>query len=170
MTRLTTTFALAAMLAATPALATDFRFEVTGGGALDSYSFTASAKPVPGDFTAHSFSLFDVASFGDLGFGAIDYLANYNFYDASFGGGFDGGYAINVYSGKPLFTGPTSAPHFRAGNYAFTDFYGQATTLVISLVPGVPEPASWTLMIVGFGTAGTALRRRARAASQPLVR
>jgi hypothetical protein len=28
--------------------------------------------------------------------------------------------------------------------------------------PGVPEPASWTLMIIGFGFAGTTLRRRRR--------
>jgi hypothetical protein len=31
--------------------------------------------------------------------------------------------------------------------------------------PGVPEPATWAMMIVGFGLAGTALRRRATQAS-----
>jgi hypothetical protein len=34
-----------------------------------------------------------------------------------------------------------------------TDFTGGAG-------PGVPEPASWALMIGGFGLAGAALRRR----------
>ena len=29
-------------------------------------------------------------------------------------------------------------------------------------IPAVPEPASWALMIVGFGTIGTAMRRRQR--------
>ena len=164
MTKMIPALAVAALLAAAPAAAADFLFQVTGGGALDSYSFTAPATPVPGDFTAHSFSLFDVASFGDIGFGPIDYLATYNFYDATFGGGFDGGYTINIYSGAPLFTGPTSAPHFTAGSYAFTDFYGQATTLTISLVPGVPEPAAWALMIAGFAFTGVALRGRARVA------
>jgi microcystin-dependent protein len=31
--------------------------------------------------------------------------------------------------------------------------------------PGVPEPASWALMIGGFGLAGVALRRRRAAAA-----
>jgi hypothetical protein len=30
---------------------------------------------------------------------------------------------------------------------------------------GVPEPATWTLMLIGFGAAGAALRRRARSQS-----
>ena len=28
------------------------------------------------------------------------------------------------------------------------------------LIPGIPEPASWALMIMGFGGAGAVLRRR----------
>jgi hypothetical protein len=27
---------------------------------------------------------------------------------------------------------------------------------------GIPEPASWAMMIIGFGVAGSAVRRRAR--------
>ncbi|MBS0360963.1 MAG: PEPxxWA-CTERM sorting domain-containing protein [Proteobacteria bacterium] len=34
-----------------------------------------------------------------------------------------------------------------------------------SVAPGVPEPASWALMIGGFGLAGAALRRRRAAAA-----
>lgn len=164
MTKLVSIFALAAALAAAPAAAgnPNFVFQVTGGGALDSYSFTVPAKPSPAASTAHSFSLFDVPSFGDIGFGPVDYLASYNFYDTTLGGGFDGGYSINVYSGPKLFTGSTAAPRFIAGNYAFTDFYGQATNLNISLAPGVPEPASWALLLAGFAMTGTAVRSRRR--------
>ncbi len=157
MTRFVSMFAVAAVLAAAPAAAADFRFTVTGPTALDSYSFTAPARPTPVVSAAHSFTLFDVASTGDIGFGIIDYLANYSFYDATLGGGFDGGYSINVYSGTPLFTGSTLAPRFKIGSYAFTDFYGQATTLTIA---GVPEPATWALMLGGFALTGVALRRR----------
>ena len=32
-----------------------------------------------------------------------------------------------------------------------------------SVVPGVPEPASWAMMIAGFGLVGATMRRRARA-------
>lgn len=32
-----------------------------------------------------------------------------------------------------------------------------------TVTAGVPEPAAWTLMILGFGAAGAALRRRSRA-------
>jgi len=32
--------------------------------------------------------------------------------------------------------------------------------LAISRTPAIPEPASWAMLIVGFGTVGTALRRR----------
>jgi hypothetical protein len=27
--------------------------------------------------------------------------------------------------------------------------------------PGIPEPASWAMMLFGFGAVGTAMRRRA---------
>jgi hypothetical protein len=39
--------------------------------------------------------------------------------------------------------------------------YGGETTF--SLVAGVPEPASWALMIVGFGLVGVTARRHSRA-------
>jgi hypothetical protein len=35
----------------------------------------------------------------------------------------------------------------------------------VSLTAGVPEPATWTMMIAGFGFAGAALRRRVRTAN-----
>ncbi|MEO8811408.1 MAG: PEPxxWA-CTERM sorting domain-containing protein [Caulobacteraceae bacterium] len=51
---------------------------------------------------------------------------------------------------------------------AFQDFFGARTQLPNDLAftlegsaPGVPEPAAWAMMLVGFGLAGAALRRRA---------
>ncbi|WP_411289087.1 choice-of-anchor R domain-containing protein [Phenylobacterium sp.] len=60
------------------------------------------------------------------------------------------------------------------GNYEYsfdqaatwTNFGGDNPYLMEINVAGVPEPAAWALMILGFGVAGVALRRsRARTAS-----
>jgi hypothetical protein len=51
----------------------------------------------------------------------------------------------------------------QAGKY--TETFGPfpvTGTLDYSLTTGVPEPATWALMMVGFGLAGASMRRRAR--------
>ena len=49
------------------------------------------------------------------------------------------------------------------GTYQTVEFgSAQAGTLTVSQVGGVPEPATWALMIGGFGLVGTAARRRRR--------
>jgi PEP-CTERM motif len=52
----------------------------------------------------------------------------------------------------------------REGSYSSLLFgSAQAATLRVSLVPtggAVPEPATWAMMLVGFGAMGTAIRRR----------
>ena len=42
---------------------------------------------------------------------------------------------------------------------------GYLDNITVSTAGGVPEPASWALMICGFGLAGAALRNRARIAA-----
>ncbi len=67
--------------------------------------------------------------------------------------------------------GQGAAFYFADG--AFTNFgtysniifgSGQAATLRISLAPtaAVPEPATWAMMLIGFGGIGAAMRRRRR--------
>ena len=49
-----------------------------------------------------------------------------------------------------------------------TDSYGNANDLFVyagSAIPSVPEPATWALMLVGFGGLGAALRNSRRATS-----
>jgi hypothetical protein len=41
---------------------------------------------------------------------------------------------------------------------------GMATVVTTAQVAGVPEPSAWALTIVGFGAAGSVLRRRRRRA------
>lgn len=65
--------------------------------------------------------------------------------------------------GEQLFTGSTARPTLRLGTFTFERSRdGNPLNAVLSVTP-VPEPASWALMIIGFGLAGGSLRRRARA-------
>lgn len=73
--------------------------------------------------------------------------------------------------GHMLFSGPNSAPTFLLGTYDLTNNLSwpnaNPVQLVISEVPGgaVPEPATWALMILGFGAVGFAMRRRQQVAT-----
>jgi len=60
---------------------------------------------------------------------------------------------------------PGSAPTFRLGSFAPTDFNGQGTySLSIAAVAdaAVPKSATWGLMLLGFGMVGAGLRSRRR--------
>jgi hypothetical protein len=68
--------------------------------------------------------------------------------------------------GGPLFSGSGSAPVFSAGTFQLTNPFDPSSnsTLVISqqAVAAVPEPATWALMLLGFGFVGGALRAAKR--------
>ncbi len=60
-----------------------------------------------------------------------------------------------------------------AGNFGFTLNYNECCGAPADLLftvnnvsPGVPEPATWALMLTGFGLAGASLRRRNAAAAE----
>lgn len=71
-------------------------------------------------------------------------------------------------TGPQLFSGSTYAPHFTTGSYSLTSLAtGQSVQMWIDYVPDAlpyPEPATWAMLIAGFGMAGTAIRRRRWAA------
>lgn len=62
--------------------------------------------------------------------------------------------------GEQLFTGPPERPTFRLGEFAFDHDRDGAPIDARLTVTSVPEPASWGLMIAGFGLTGAAARRR----------
>ena len=64
------------------------------------------------------------------------------------------------------FTAPTGATRLFLGTvdgFQWSNNTGAYTVTITSSGAGVPEPASWALMIAGFGLAGATMRRRRRA-------
>ncbi len=60
-----------------------------------------------------------------------------------------------------LFSLVNSQPVFNLGTYSLTSIVSGSSTLRISSVAAaVPEPATWAMMLVGFGGIGVAMRRR----------
>jgi hypothetical protein len=76
-----------------------------------------------------------------------------------------------------ILTNPAAQPVFNIGTFALSTTPWNQTpinprprpldnyTVTIALAGAVPEPATWAMMIGGFGLVGGALRRRARAVS-----
>ena len=95
-------------------------------------------------------------------------MADLTFYTTAQAGGFKihdyngGDVDLLVTHGAQLFTGTTAQPTFKLGTFALSPSSGtdRYTLTISNAVGAVPEPASWALMIGGFGLAGGALRRR----------
>ena len=83
-----------------------------------------------------------------------------------------GGEIANLGAFPGVLSGVTTAPGYFwtghreiAGGFAFpstpqTGFGNQSIALVNFSIAAVPEPATWALMLLGFGVVGTTLRRR----------
>ncbi|WP_313536505.1 PEPxxWA-CTERM sorting domain-containing protein [Sphingomonas sp.] len=82
----------------------------------------------------------------NLGFGSPTYFFNFGLFDNSIGS--------SIFStGPTLYTGSESAPTFKLGTFALAPAYSVT-------ISAVPEPASWALLLAGFGGLGMAIRRR----------
>ena len=56
--------------------------------------------------------------------------------------------------------GPLTGVNFRGASFNLPTFDADTGRLVFVATAAVPEPATWAIMILGFGAVGTALRRR----------
>jgi hypothetical protein len=68
---------------------------------------------------------------------------------------------VSVFSNQPILGGGNPAQFFFGDGTGFANADANIRSLVITTPGGVPEPASWALMITGFGLVGAAMRRRA---------
>lgn len=190
MRKLYALLAAATMFAAAPAAADICQFNLAGAvtepGQFNGSPLTAvfqlNCTPVPTRTDNGAFPRFDVdgvtgvfngpgvAGNNGMGVGPIA-VGDLNFYTGPAGGGFgvnnpnDGDFGLFSLEGPQLFSGTLNSPAFTPGTYAFTnDFYYGAVRATLTITqlsaPGVPEPATWAMLIMGFGAMGAAMRRR----------
>jgi len=125
-----------------------------------SFSFNVDSNPVATDVSG---SRFDTL------------VQNYNqnvsspsrsirFYTTVELGGFDNSFS---YFGPQLFSGTTASPTLLTGNFTLFTNAGMTNVAgnlsVTDLTAAVPEPATWAMMLVGFGMIGATARYRRRA-------
>lgn len=146
-----------AALAAAPADAAVFTFTLTGAY-TGNFEIDDSEFDEPADFGDY----FEVAATGTIGDRTGSHVVAFNTI------GFDGGVTLgddfaNLW-GEQLFTGTTAAPTLRTGTFSLLldGQPDQVATLTIAApaVAAIPEPMTWGLMVLGFGAAGAAMRRR----------
>ncbi len=149
--------AVSLLALAAPAAALPYLFVVSdanatyNGTAIDpTYSFYLDGSPTPDASVPDTYFIASTSynySINGVGQAPLSDVATF-FTDMN---GFNT--AFNLYTGPALFDGSTDAPTFKTGTFAFDDDVSVTVT-------AVPEPASWAMMIAGFGLVGAGLRSR----------
>ncbi len=117
------------------------------------------------DLTGGDYFFFSAKDLGIVGFGKGSTLLFGGYLEDYVGCGCGGDPAPYTYNGTSFLVSTYSGGsfddpiHFDGGDHFFY-LDGVFIAADESLIYGVPEPASWMLMLLGFGLAGTAVRRR----------
>lgn len=165
---------LAAALLALPARAADLKFfssVILSPSSQFYFILPDQPTPTTTDPLNSSFTIGDATLYAyDSQAGFYPTTDDITFYDLSQGGGFSitkGYTGMGIrYFGSQLFGGTLDAPAFSPAVYELTnDYFPVSNTLTITPVSPIPEPAAWTMMILGFGAVGYALRARPRSAT-----
>ena len=152
-------------VAASPATAAPLLFELSGSR---SATFTFDPETTTPDFFNSSFIGNQVSYnsiegiFGGtpgtafVGFGTF-LAATLNIQSPSLG--------FTQFAGPGLFTVSNMRPVLSLGTFQLTSIVSGASTLKISAAAAVPEPATWAMMLIGFGMMGASMRYRRRSTS-----
>lgn len=150
---------------ASPAQAVLLQYDLTGDY---SASWQLDSDPVPGEFVAGLLFRLDNVP-GDFP-GSVSNIVNVFFLSGDFGGGLGltdelggGGFLVDT-TGSQLYSGSEADPTLLTGVFPLSEFAGEGSyTLTVTTVAGViPEPATWGMMLLGFGFVGGAMRARRR--------
>lgn len=147
---------LGALAVPAQAPAADLLFTLDSSAGVLTFTLDESPTPGAGVVTDDYFGVWNLAAALD---GAPITLELIQFWAGPSRGGFDARTpALQFFraNGPQLYTGPTSSPTLLRGTFATRG--GELTIAPVSAA--VPEPAAWGVMILGFATAGAALRRR----------
>jgi hypothetical protein len=160
--------AIMALAASAPANASQLMFDFAGPSGTASFQLDSSPTP---DYV-NSF----LTGNGQFGFNNVAGIFNGMAGVAStinFGEGIYAslnivapGLGFTQFSNPQLFTGSLDAPTFLTGSFTLANPFLGDGTLTISPVSGaVPEPATWVMLMLGFGLVGAAMRYRRREAA-----
>ena len=150
-------------LTALPASAAPILFELTGSR---NATFTIDTTTAPTTQTTSAFGTqisyavvpgtFNGApGNATLGFATGDIFADLNITGTTLG------FTQFVSPAGDLFSLVNNMPVFNLGTFNLTSIVSGNSTLRISAASGaVPEPATWAMMMLGFGAMGATLRRR----------
>ena len=146
-------------------------FDTLANGEVVFASFQVDSNPTPSFLIpAGGFQVANVS--GTFTYGAttttgprtIGFLATSN------RGGFNVPGALLDFTGPQLYSGTAEAPTLLTGVFTVNDgFSNSPFTLTVSAVTTsspVPEPATWAMMMLGFGGAGYAMRRKPKVTSR----
>ncbi len=139
----------------------------TSDGLVEFASFQIDSNPIPlaNNIGPDGFRVKFIPGIFQIGSQTLT-IQDLQFFTADGGGGFFSldptdkvGDSIFLNLGPDqLFDGPPSTPTLLTGTFGLFD-YGTGANVLLS-VAAVPEPATWAMMILGFGVIGVAVRRR----------
>jgi len=165
----------AMLVLAAPADAALLQFTISGADTLSGInppptffaSFQLDSSPVINPINVAPGAAFAIANVA----GTFRYAATtrttpqpINFFSTSQRGGLVvGSDFFLAFDGPQLYTGTEAAPTFRTGNFTLTTLTGGSPiALTIAEVAAIPEPATWGMMLLGFGVVGAGMRARRR--------
>lgn len=150
--------ATAALAASTTAQAAPYTFVLSG---TQTFKFVLDSSPIPTTYATGAYFLIsglpgtidNVADTFAIGFGGIDASpANFQLTNSTL--------TAQVFTtGAILFTGTEAAPTFKLGTFNLVSAIPGVPDYTLT-ISAVPEPASWAMLVAGFGALGMAARRR----------